>query len=163
MEKNLSIIQGLTATDQANPIRITDAGELKVSGGAGTLSYDGGYTTNPDTGHIGEFVNAPVFKNTDYNGMYSGQVKFGAGNLTINTSDNKILVEQGKQFGTVVSKTIDVSSVANPDDIDNSIITIINDNWIGTNGIRYDDIKITCFYVPGANKTFLNVTIIRYY
>ncbi len=31
MEKNLSIIQGLTDTDQANPIRITDAGELKVA------------------------------------------------------------------------------------------------------------------------------------
>jgi hypothetical protein len=31
MEKNLAIIQGLTSTDQANPIRITDQGELKIA------------------------------------------------------------------------------------------------------------------------------------
>ena len=31
MEKNLSIIQGLTATDQANPIRITDLGKVQTA------------------------------------------------------------------------------------------------------------------------------------
>ena len=168
MEKNLAIIQGLTDADQANPIRITDAGELKVaivSGGssADDVSYDGGAVVNPITGNPGQYVNAPVFKNTDYNGMYSGQVKFGAGNLNVNDSDMKILVEQGKQFQTFMTKTYDASGFANSGDIDNAINDAIANQWIGAYGMRYDDIKITGIYVPGSNKTFINVTIIRYY
>ncbi len=60
MEKNLSIIQGLTSTDQANPIRITDAGELKMA------LYALDSTTNTEQ---------PLEREPDTTGSSLGQLK----------------------------------------------------------------------------------------
>ena len=64
MEKNLSIIQGLTDTDQANPIRITDQGELKTNTTANLYALDSVSGTEQ-----------PLEREPDTSGSSLGQLK----------------------------------------------------------------------------------------
>jgi hypothetical protein len=73
-------------------------------------------------------------------------------------NDNKILVEQGKQF-KVYQVTFDPNVLAA--NVDNIIIDRIN-QWVACNGMRYDDLIITVNNSGGATHDVM-VTIVRYF
>ena len=169
MEKNLSIIQGLTSTDQANPIRITDAGEVKtVVDNAvlvyGTVTASVNPITPGDQADQNTGVNAPMgiteantferLELIDNNTYLSG----------VTNHVQKLLVDQAKSFTTVESYLYDASGTPAVD-IPDSIITAIS-QWTSTHGTRYDDIIITPYTANngiGAIKYLVGITIIRYY
>jgi hypothetical protein len=176
MEKSLSIIQGLTATDQANPIRITDAGEVKttstITGGyvnvGGTVLIDPNEIVVRDQSIGNEpHINVPHYENKEmgtYQPLtYIDDHTYLVSGLTSTPRTSKLLVDQAKSFGSVYTSTYDAS--ANPtNDIPFYIHQHITD-WIDNYGARYDDIMITPFAINtlGTAKFFVTVTIIRYY
>ena len=160
MEKKISIIQGLTDTDQANPIRITDAGEVKTSGSINPdqIAYDGSPSTDPN-GDLSRYINAPVFKDFSTGYMHAGFTRSGDSSGNITTGESKILVEQGKQFQTFETYVSDASGMneVNISVFVNGSITA----WSDAHGPRYDDMSIC--NVSNGLKFFLVMTIVRYY
>jgi hypothetical protein len=179
MEKNLSIIQGLTDTDQANPIRITDAGEVKTTTtlNGGNVTVEG--TVSIDTNEIviddklidpnQPYINAVAGINKDKNtynylrlvdSIDRGQYASGS---VIAVDSPKLLVEQGKQFELVYVNTVDASGF-NEADITNAITTFITE-FINNYGPRYDDLKITFLENVANSQTYsyLNIVITRYF
>lgn len=168
MEKNLAIIQGLTSADQANPIRITDAGEVKIAA-TNAIPVTGSISVTPiinpgDPADQNTGVNAPMgitetnefqrLELIDNNTYPSG----------VTNHVQKLLVDQAKSFGTVYSVLSDASAVPGSD-IPNSINAAIS-NWTALYGPRYDDIIITSYTANdglGAIKYLVGITIIRYY
>lgn len=170
MEKNLSIIQGLTDADQANPIRITDAGELKIATTSSQIAVDGALYADAMTGEPYKYVNAIAGNYYQPSAasrvMYEVNVKDGDINPTgdIDPAEKKLLVEQGKQFRVYQVKFYDCS--ANPGSLIKTNIEAAIGDWIAANGRRYDDIIITPFVSndgSGNIKYLMTVTIIRYY
>ena len=161
MEKNLSIIQGLTSADQANPVRITDAGELKVAVTDIKVAVNGDPLVDPSTGGTAKYVNTIAGAFSSNSTMFEVNVMDGAMSpgTPITNSDKKLLVEQGKQFASYYTLTMGAGSDG---DVDNAINTAIN-NWINSYGERYDDIKITSILYGAAGPASINVTIIRYF
>ena len=172
MEKNLSIIQGLTATDQANPIRITDAGEVKTVVDSGYITVGGTVSVDPNEIVVRDqpvdnnpHINVPHYENLE-TGFYQPFTyidnKTYPSGLTDRTT--KLIVDQVKSFGTVLTNTYDVSGAPTAD-IDAAIQTHIN-SWTASYGSRYDDIIITPFTSYDGStgiKYLMNITIIRYY
>lgn len=177
MEKSLSIIQGLTATDQVNPIRITDAGELKVASSStinpAQIAVDGDPYRDINTTDDIKYVNtiagpldqsntglgAQVYQVGTRNGTYDV-----TGTRFIGANENKLLVEQGKQFRLVYVNTINIPENYNESDITGAIIGVLND-YITNHGPRYDDFKITTITTadPTNKFTYVNIVITRYY
>ena len=156
MEKKISIIQGLTDADQANPIRITDAGELKTAVG-NVVSNDTAFVGGGGTEAYVNNIMAPGVQD----GHYYVVNAINQNDTSINGDIQKLAVDQGKQFQTgevYVANTVTFGSEV---DVSNFINTSIG-SWISTHGPRYDDIIINS--TPGGGITsFLVVTIIRYY
>jgi len=156
MEKNLSIIQGLTAADQANPIRITDAGELKTAVG-NVASSDTNYVGGSGTDAYVNNIMAPGWSD----GVYYVVNAINQNDTSINGDIQKLAVDQGKQFQTGEVYVADTVTFGSEGDVSNFINTSIG-NWVNSHGPRYDDIIINS--TPGnGTKSFLIVTIIRYY
>ena len=170
MEKNLSIIQGLTSADQANPVRITDAGELKtVVGNAvsvnGSVVITNPIVSNDDPIQNGAYLNVPLASNTEQ-GQFNRieQIDDYTYPSGVTNHVQKLLVDQAKSFGTVYSVVSDASAVPGSD-IPNSINAAIS-NWTASYGPRYDDIIITPYAANGGGssiKFLVGITIIRYY
>lgn len=169
MEKNLSIIQGLTSADQANPVRITDAGEVKTVVD-NVVSITGSVVTGPtvsnnDPIQNGAYLNVPLASNTEQ-GQFNRieQIDDYTYPSGVTNHVQKLLVDQAKSFGTVYSVVSDASAVPGSD-IPNSINAAIS-NWTASYGPRYDDIIITPYVantgVSGI-KYLVGITIIRYY
>ena len=155
MEKNLSIIQGLTAADQANPIRITDAGELKTAVG-NVASSDTAYVGSGGTEAYVNNIMAPGVQD----GVYYVVNAVNVNDTSINTDIQKLAVEQGKQFQTGETYAIDTTSLNTEGDYISWINANIS-NWISAHGPRYDDLIITS--TNSGVKSFLIMVIVRYY
>ena len=170
MEKNLAIIQGLTSADQANPIRITDAGELKtvvdnVVSVNGSVVITGPTVSNDDPIQNGAYLNVPLASNTEQ-GQFNRIEQINDSTYPSGVTNNaqKLLVDQAKSFGTVLSVVLDASSVPTAD-IPNSINAAIS-SWTASYGPRYDDIIITPYVAYDGStgiKYLVGITIIRYY
>lgn len=155
MEKNLAIIQGLTAADQANPIRITDAGELKTAVG-NVVASDGVYVGGNGTDAYVNNLLAPGV--TD--GVYYVVNATNQNDTSINGDIQKLAVEQGKQFQTGETYVVDTTSLSTEGDYISWINANIG-NWVSAHGPRYDDLIITS--TNSGVKSFLIMVIVRYY
>ena len=81
-----------------------------------------------------------------------------SGNTTIDVNTPKLAVEQGKQFFLrQVTWDDNVGTAA----VENAVNDRINE-WVSTNGYRYDDLHITVNNSGGGTHDIL-IVIVRYY
>lgn len=156
MEKNLSIIQGLTSADQANPVRITNSGELKVEARITNAPVN---NLSVEANPAGDPILNEVF---GYNYTIDTVQPFSIIENGDNVVAPKLLVEQGKQFAVYETYVVDTNSLGETD-IQSWINSNIG-NWIGAHGPRYDELIISSVgRVTPTPTNMLIMTIVRYY
>lgn len=163
MEKNLSIIQGLTSTDQANPIRITDAGEVKIAASTSIPVSVSFPIINPgDPADANTGINVPMGITEDNKFQRLELIDNNTYLSGVTNNVQKLLVDQAKSFSLYETYCVDTTSLNTEGDyiswIDGTIA-----QWVTNHGLRYDDMKINTTNNGVGGKTFLTITIIRYY
>jgi hypothetical protein len=120
--------------------------------------------TDAITGDPIKYINTIAGSYATTNTIYTVNIKDADvnPNQPIDSSEKKLLVEQGKQFQTVYVNALDTASISQEADYISWITSNIQ-SYISQHGKRYDDLIISSVNGGSPNHNFLIITIIRYY